>query len=109
MGEEIVDHIVWKDKNLGHYEISIVARLKGPYLYNVQFLLRLKNPDDEAIDYMLSLNGFNQLGELCVALSKFCKDPISVEKHSVKTLENLLTADNILNYVKMSEIKCKKD
>lgn len=108
MDEEIIDHVVWKDDNLGRFEISIAARLKAPGLYSVQFLLRLKNPDDEVIDYMLSLDGFKKLGRLCVALSKFCKDPIFVREKKVETLKKLLTYDNIMNYVKIAAIKCKK-
>jgi hypothetical protein len=108
LDEEIIDHVVWKDENLGNYEISIVARLKGPGLYSVQFILRLRNPDDEVIDYMLSLNGFKKLGKLCVALSKFCEDPIFVNEKKVEALKKLLTVENIMNYVKMSAMKRRK-
>jgi hypothetical protein len=108
LDEKIVDHVIWKEENRGNYKISIVARLKGPNVSNVQYMVRLKNPDDEAIDYMLSLDGFKKLGKLSIALSKFCKDPIFANEKQVKTLEKLLTVENILNYVKMSEIQCRK-
>ncbi|MBM4400828.1 MAG: hypothetical protein FJ045_02635 [Crenarchaeota archaeon] len=108
MEEEIIDHVIWEEENRGDYRISIVARLKAPNLYNVQYMVRLENPDEEAIDYMLSLDGFKKLGRLCLALSKFCKESIIADEKQVKTLQKLLTVENIQNYVKISAMKNKK-
>ncbi len=85
-----------------------MARLKAPNLYNVQYMLRVENPNDDTIDYMLTLDGFKELGTLCLDLSKFCEDSISPNEKQVKTLQKLLTAENIRNYVKISKMKTKK-
>ncbi|MFB3889974.1 MAG: hypothetical protein ACE14S_10820 [Candidatus Bathyarchaeia archaeon] len=106
--QEIIDHVIWDDENKGDYKIAIVARLKAPKLYNIRYMLRLINPDNEVIDYMLSLNGFRKLGKLCLALSKFCEDPIIAGEQQVKELQRLLTYENIRNYVKISALKSKK-
>jgi len=44
VNEEIVDHIVWSQENRGLYKLSVVARLKGPLVSNVQYIVRLKTP-----------------------------------------------------------------
>jgi hypothetical protein len=105
--EDIIDHVIWQEQNRGDYKISIVARLKGPNLYNVQYMVRLENPNYESIDYMLSLDGFKELGRLCLALNKFCKDPIIADEKQIKKLQKLLTVENIQNYVKLSAMKKK--
>jgi hypothetical protein len=99
------DHIIWENSNLGHYKISIVARLKDPNFYNVAYLLRLENPGEDKIDYVLSLDGFKELGELCVALSKFCKKSIFANEHNMEKIKNLLTCENIKNFAEISDLR----
>jgi hypothetical protein len=101
MYNEIVDHKVWSEENKGNFELSIVARLKGPSVSNVQYMVRLRNPQDQAIDYMTTLEGFKELGELLLALHDFCKLPLYANEKHVEKLKELLTADNIK---KLSEI-----
>ena len=103
--EESTDHIIWKNSNLGHYKISIVARLRNPDFYNVAYTLRLENPAEESIDYVLSLDGFRELGELCIALSKFCKKSIFANEHNVDKLKKLLTSENIKNFAEISDLR----
>jgi len=95
MSEEIVDHEVWHQRNKGNYELSIVARLKGPLVSNVQYLLRIKEPEGYIIDYMTTLDGFKELGELFLALHDFCKLPIYANEKHVDKLKELLTTENI--------------
>jgi hypothetical protein len=104
---ETVDHLIWKESNSAHYAISIVARLKSPVFRNVAYLVRLENPQGEAIDFMLTLDGFKKLGELCNALSDFCKQPILTNEKEVKALEKSLNYDNIINYAKISALMKK--
>lgn len=104
---ETVDHVIWKESNLGNYAISIVARLKSPVFRNVAYLVRLENPQSEKIDFMLTLDGFKKLGELCNALSDFCKQPILTNEKDVDALEKILNYDNIINYAKISALMKK--
>jgi len=101
MEKEIVDHNVWSQRNKGNYEISIVARLKGPLVSNVQYTLRLKAPDDYTIDYMTTLDGFKELGELFQALHYFCKLPIYANAKHVDKLKELLTPENIKKFAEI--------
>jgi hypothetical protein len=103
--KEIADHIIWQHSNLGHYKISIVARLNDPNFYNVAYLLRLEDPEEQSIDYVLSLDGFKELGELCIALSKFCKKSIFPNEQNIEKLKKLLTRENIKNFAELSELR----
>lgn len=101
MNESIVDHEVWCQRNRGNYELSIVARLKGPLVSNVQYMIRLKNPEDETIDYMSTLEGFKELRELLLALHDFCRLPIYANEKHVDKLKEHLTAENIKKFAEI--------
>ena len=103
MEEKIVDHIVWCQQNRGNYEVSVVARLKGPLVSNVQYMVRLKDPEEYTIDYMTTLDGFKELGELLLALHNFCKLPIYANEKHVNKLKKLLTPENIKKFAGIIE------
>ena len=103
MTREIVDHEVWRERNRGNYELTIVARLKGPSVSNVQYILRLKDPNDNTIDYMTTLDGFRELGELFQALHHVCKLPIYANAKHVDKLRELLTPENIKKFADLIE------
>jgi hypothetical protein len=106
---EIVDHTVWHVRDRAGYELSVVARLKGPHVINVLYKIRMANPKGDCMDYMLTLDGFKELGELLVALHDFCKDPIFTrEVQSVEKLKECLTAENITNWAKLSKLQSEK-
>jgi hypothetical protein len=109
LDSEVVDHKVWYARDRGGYELSVVARLKGPYVTNVQYKVRMENPKGDHVDYMLTLDGFKALGELLIALHDFCKDPIfTKEVQSIEKLKECLTAENITNWSKLSELQSEK-
>jgi hypothetical protein len=58
-------------------------------------MVRLEHPDKPTIDYTLTLDGFKELGELCIALHDFCKKPIFLKTANVNELKKLLTRENI--------------
>jgi hypothetical protein len=95
MDNDIVDHTIWTRRNKGNYELSVVARLKGPLVSNVQYTLRLRDPENLKIDYTVTLEGFRELGELFLALHNLCKLPIYANEKDVEKLKRLLTTDNI--------------
>jgi len=103
MNNDVVDHAVWCHRNKGDYELSVVARLKGPLVSNVQYIVRLKNPDNLVIDYMVTLEGFKELGELFRALHDFCKLPIYANEKDVEKLKGLLTTENIKKFAEIIE------
>jgi hypothetical protein len=101
MHKEIVDHAVWCEENKGNFELSIIARLKGPSVSNVQYMIRLRSPEYETIDYMTTLEGFKEIGELLLALHDFCKLPIYANEKHVEKLRELLTPENIKKFAEI--------
>ena len=97
MSDEYVDHTVWSHTNNGNYKLSIIARLQGPLVSNIQFMIRVRNPEDDVIDYTATLDGFKQLGELFLALHTVCKHPMYADGQNIAKLKTLLTTDNIKN------------
>lgn len=109
MDSEILDHPVWNVCDTAGYKLSVVARLKGPGVSNVQYRIRMNDPKGEQIDYMLTLEGFKKLGELLIALHDFCRDPIFArEIQSVEKLKERLTAENITNWARLTELQSEK-
>ena len=94
MTAEAVEHEIWFQSNKGDYKVSIVAKLKGPLVSNVQYVLRLSH-DGRTIDYLTTLDGFKELGELFQALHYFCKRRIFAEEKNIDKLKELLTPENI--------------
>ena len=99
-----MDHTIWCQSNKGDYEVSVVARLKGPLVSNVQYILRVKDPDNNTIDYMTTLEGFKELGQLFQALHHFCRRPIYANEKDAAKLKKLLTAENIKNFVELMKL-----
>ena len=104
MGEGIVENVIWHQENRGNYELSIVARLKGPLVSNVQYILRLEDPQGQIIDYLTTLDGFKELGKLFLTLHDFCKHKIYPDEKDVDKLKELLTAENIKNFVELMKL-----
>jgi len=101
MNEETVNHEIWYQRNKGNFELSMIARLKGPLVSNVQYILRLKDPENYTIEYMTTLDGFKELGELFLALHDFCKLPIYANATHVDKLKELLTTENIKKFAEI--------
>jgi hypothetical protein len=59
--------------------------------------------ENSLIDYMVTLEGFKELGELFLALHDFCKLPIYADGKDVEKLKDLLTTDNIKKFAGIIE------
>ena len=68
-------------------------------------MVRLENREEQVINFFLTLEGFKELGELCIALHDFCKEPIFINEKNVDKLKQLLTVENIKNYTEISALK----
>lgn len=101
MSEGYVDHTIWSHTNNGGYQLSIIARLQGPFVSNIQFMVRLRHPEGSIIDYTTTLDGFMQLGELFRALHTVCKYPMYANEQNITKLKTLLTTENIKKLVRV--------
>ena len=66
---------IYSEENEGGYRISIVARLGGPNVTNIQYRIRIASPynPDFPTDYIPRLEGFEQLGTLLVSLGELAR------------------------------------
>ena len=81
MFEDYDEKEIYAEENKGGYRISIVARLGGPGVTNIQYRIRLSEPDnpDFPIDYLPTLDGFQKLGVLLISLRELAKESRYVE------------------------------
>jgi len=91
------ENVLLQDTNKGGYRLSIIARFEEPF--PVQYVIRVSTPEGIEVDYMSTLEGFKNIGELLTALHYFAKtklypqDPIR--------LREVLTAENIKNFAEV--------
>ena len=91
------ENVLLQETNKGGYRLSIIARFEEPF--PVQYVIRVSSPEGIEVDYMSTLEGFKNIGELLTALHYFAKtklypqDPIR--------LREVLTAENIKNFAEV--------
>ncbi|HXX88079.1 MAG TPA: hypothetical protein VEH86_06520 [Candidatus Acidoferrum sp.] len=93
------ENVLLCERNRGGFSLELVARFveNSP----VKYIIRIKTPSDMSADYVSSLEGFKNVGELLVALHSFAEQklyPTDTEK-----LKEVLTAENIKSFVKLKK------
>ena len=93
------ENILLHETNKGGYTLSIIARFVERY--PVQYIIRVSKPESHIVDYVSTLDGFKNIGELLVDLHHFAqqklyaRDPVELKK--------VLTAENIKSFVKLKK------
>jgi hypothetical protein len=93
------ENVLLREKNRGDFSLELVARFveNSPVMY----IIRITKPEGDTADYVSSLEGFREFGELLVALHSFAKEklyPIDTEE-----LRKVLTAENIKSFAKLKK------
>ena len=91
------ENILLQETNKGGYKLAIVARFEDPY--PVQYIIRLSEPDGTEVDYMSTLEGFKNIGELLSALHYFARTKL-YPKDTAK-LREVLTAEKIKSFAEI--------
>ena len=91
------ENVLLKETNKGGYTLSIIARFEEPF--PVQYIIRLSTPDGNEVDFMSTLEGFRNIGELLSALHYFAKAKIYPK--DTARLKEVLTAENIKNFAEV--------
>ena len=91
------ENILLQETNKGGYALQIVARFEDPF--PVQYIIRVSTPKGDEIDYMSTLEGFKNIGELLTALHYFAK--VKLYPENAINLKKVLTAKNIKNFAKV--------
>ena len=89
------------EKNRGGYKLSIVAEFSD--YAPVKYIIRIEKPNGEKADFISSLEGFKEFGELLLALHSFAEEKLYA-KEDVEQLKEILTADNIKTFVKFKKV-----
>jgi len=91
------ENILLEDTNKGGYRLAIVARFEEPF--PVQYVIRLSTPKGIEVEYMSTLEGFKNFGELLTALHYFAKTKLYPQ--DLQKLREVLTAENIKNFAEV--------
>jgi hypothetical protein len=96
---EIWENELATEINSGGFQLSIVAASAGVGL--VKYIIRIEKPNWDRVDYVGSLEGFKELGELLLDLNSFAKEKLDIADR--RKLRELLTAENIKEYTKLKK------
>jgi len=91
------ENILLQETNKGGYTLAILARFEDPY--PVQYIIRLAKPDGTEADYMSTLEGFKNIGELLTALHYFAQTKLYPK--DTAALREVLTAEKIKSFAEI--------
>jgi len=93
----VYENILLEDTNKGGYRLAIMARFEEPF--PVQYVIRVSTPDGVEVDYMSTLEGFKNIGELLTALHYFAQTKLYPE--DPQRLREVLTAEKIKSFAEV--------
>jgi len=97
MNTSACENILLQETNKGGYSLAIIAKVADPY--PVTYIIRVSSPKGEAVDYLCTLEGFKNIGDLLTALSHFAQNKL-YPKNTAK-LGEVLTPENIKNFAEL--------
>ena len=93
----VYENVLLEDTNKGGYRLAIMARFEEPF--PVQYVIRVSRPDGVEVDYMSTLEGFKNIGELLTALHYFAQTKLYPE--DPQRLREVLTAEKIKSFAEV--------
>jgi hypothetical protein len=93
----VYENTLLEDTNKGGYRLAIIARFEEPY--PVQYIIRVSTPEGVEVDYMSTLEGFKNIGELLTALHYFAQTKLYPQ--DPYKLREVLTAEKIKNFAEV--------
>lgn len=91
------ENILLHEENKGGYSLEIVAKFEEPF--PVSYIIRVTTPQGVRVDYISTLKGFKNIGELLVALHYFAETKFYPK--NAERLREVLTADTIKNFAEV--------
>jgi len=91
------ENVLLHEKNQGGYNLAIIAKFQEPF--PVSYIIRITTPQGAQADFMSTLEGFKNIGELLMALHYFAKTKLYPK--DTEKLEEVLTADTIKNFAEV--------
>ncbi len=93
----VYENVLLEDTNKGGYKLAIIARFEEPF--PVQYVIRVSTPDGVEVDYMSTLEGFKNIGELLTALHYFAQTKLYPQ--DPHKLREVLTAEKIKSFAEV--------
>ncbi|MEM3050649.1 MAG: hypothetical protein QXJ40_00995, partial [Candidatus Bathyarchaeia archaeon] len=81
----------------GGYTLAIIAKFQEPF--PVSYIIRITTPQGVQADFISTLEGFKNIGELLTALHYFAQTKLYPK--DAEKLKEVLTADNIKNFAEV--------
>jgi len=93
------ENVLLCEKNRGDFSLELVARFveNSP----VKYIIRITTPEGIIANYVSSLEGFKNIGDLLVALHSFAEEKLYPT--DTEELRKVLTAENIKSFVKLKK------
>jgi len=91
------ENILLEETNKGSYTLKIIAKFEDPY--PVTYIIRVSTPEGTEVDYISTLEGFKNIGELLTALHYFAKTKL-YPKDTIR-LQEVLTAESIKSFAEV--------
>lgn len=91
------ENILLQETNKGGYKLEVIAKFEDPY--PVAYIIRISTPDGIMADYISTLEGFKNIGELLMALHYFAQTKLYPK--NIDKLREVLTAETIKNFAEV--------
>ena len=91
------ENVLLHEKNQGGYSLAIIAKFQEPF--PVSYIIRITTPQGIQADFISTLEGFKNIGELLLALHYFAETKLYPK--DTEKLKQVLTADTIKNFAEV--------
>ncbi len=91
------ENVLLYETNAGGYGLRIIAKFQDPF--PVSYAIRVTTPQGVQADFVSTLEGFKNIGELLLALHHFAGTKLY--PRNTEKLKEVLTADAIKNFAEL--------
>jgi len=91
------ENVLLHEENKGGFSLGIIAKFEESY--PVTYIIRITTPQGVQADFMSTLEGFKNIGELLVALRYFAETKLYPK--DTEKLREVLTAETIKNFAEV--------
>jgi hypothetical protein len=97
LGKKTNENILLQEINKGGYRLEVIAKFEDPF--PVAYIIRVSTPEETKIDFISTLDGFKNIGELLTALHYFAQTKLYPK--DVTKLREVLTAEKIKSFAEV--------
>lgn len=91
------ENMLLHEKNNGGYSLAVLAKFQEPF--PVSYIIRVTTPQGTQVDFISTIEGFKNIGELLIALHYFAETKLYPK--DTEKLKEVLTADTIKHFAEV--------